>query len=456
MRRVSSLLIVLLPLILAPTVARAQPSPSSSPRPTPIVVLKVEGAIDHSLMAYLDTQLTSAEQRGAVVVLQLNTSGSLNEDGVALADRVAAMRVPVIAWVGPVPAKASGAGLLLMYASSLAAVSPGSQTGPLYPVDLATPDQGLPGLTATIQGWLDARGKATQLERLDTPLPAQTALDLKIADVTATSVPELLDLIDGMTVPTPNGPVALTTRVATDAQQAAEHTVDITFDNMGPVKRILHGVSSPSMVYFLLVIGLACIAFEITQPGFGFAGFAGIGMLGLAAGGVWAVPPSSWVAFLAVIGGVGLMTTDVRLRELGPLTALGLAAFAAGSVFAWHGVAPAIRISPWLIGGTVIASALFYGFALTVAIQSRDRIANTQRGLIGLVGVARGKLAPDGPMYVKGAMWRGRSTGQEPIDSGTKVRVRGLDGLVLKVEAEPDPESQADTSGGQAPQPAAG
>jgi membrane-bound serine protease (ClpP class) len=439
MRRVSSLLIVLLPLILAPTVARAQPSPSPSPRPTPIVVLKVEGAIDHTLMAYLNSQLSAAEQRGAVVVLQLNTSGSLNEDGVALANRVAAMRVPVIAWVGPVPAKASGAGLLLMYAASLAAVSPGSQTGPLYPVDLAKPDQELPGLTATIRGWLDARGKATQLERLDTPLPAQTALDLKIAEVAAPSVPELLDLIDGMTVPTPNGPVALRTRVATDPQQAAERTVDITFDNMGPVKRLLHAVSSPSMIYFLLVIGLACIAFEITQLGFGFAGFAGIGMLGLAIAGAWAVPPSSWFAFVALIGGIGLMTADVRRRELGPLSALGLGAFAVGSVFAWHGVAATIRISPFLIGGTVVASVLFYGFALTVAIQSRDRIVSTQRGLIGLVGVARGKLAPEGPVYVKGAMWRGRSAGDEPIDAGTQVRVRGLDGLVLKVEAEPDP-----------------
>jgi membrane protein implicated in regulation of membrane protease activity len=41
-------------------------------------------------------------------------------------------------------------------------------------------------------------------------------------------------------------------------------------------------------------------------------------------------------------------------------------------------------------------------------------------------------------VHVKGAMWRGRSLG-EPIAPGTKVRVRGVDGLVLKVEPEPDP-----------------
>ena len=105
-------------------------------------------------------------------------------------------------------------------------------------------------------------------------------------------------------------------------------------------------------------------------------------------------------------------------------------------MLAWHGVADAIRISPWLIAGATVASLLYYGFGLTVAMQSRDRIVNTQRGLIGLVGEARGKLAPEGPVYVKGAMWRGRSTGGA-IAPGTPVRVRGVDGLVLRVEPDP-------------------
>ena len=58
--------------------------------------------------------------------------------------------------------------------------------------------------------------------------------------------------------------------------------------------------------------------------------------------------------------------------------------------------------------------------------------------MIGLVGEARGKMAPDGPVFVKGALWRGRSLG-EPIAIGTRVRVRGVDGLVLKVEPETEP-----------------
>lgn len=432
MRRAVPLFSAVILAAVWPAVARAaEPAPLA----TNVVVLSVEGAIDRPLLAYLQDRLRAAEQAEAVVVLELDTSGTLDQDAVAFAQSVADLDVPVIAWVGPTPAKAAGAGLLLMYASSLAAVSPGSQTGPLEPIDLAHPDRLYPGLQETIQGWLDARGKDTRVERTGAPLAAADAIELGIADAAAGSVPDLLDEIDGTTVRTVQGSMELRTRIATTADQAAERVVSIDFDNLGPVARVEHGVASPSMIYFLLVIGLACLAFELTQPGFGFAGFAGAGMLALAVFGIWVVPPW-WPGLALLLVGVGSMTLDVRLRELGALTVAGLVAFAAGSWLAWHGVGAAIRISPWLIGGAVVASLLYYGFGLTVALQSRDRIVNTQRGLIGLVGEARGSLAPEGPVYVKGAMWRGRAHGAT-ISSGTPVRVRGVDGLVLRVEAEP-------------------
>ena len=395
----------------------------------------MEGAIDRPLLDYLTGKLDAAEAEGATVVLQLDTSGTLAQDPIALAERVATMKVPVIAWVGPVPAKAAGVGLLLMYASSLAAVQPGAQVGPLMPLDLGHPDATYPGLQERMQDWIRARGKNSLTDWDDRPLTGQQALGMGILQASAASIPELLDTVDGRTVLTPGGPVTLHTKVATTQAEAEQGTIELRFNSLGPVNRVEHGVSTPSMIYLLLVLGLAAIAFETTQPGFGFAGFSGVGMLLLAAYGMTVVPVS-WPGFGLLVGGVGLMVADVRVRRLGVLTVAGLAAFLAGSVLAWHGLADDLRISPWLIGGAVVASLLYYGFGLTVAQQSHDRIVNTQRGLIGLVGEARGRLAPEGPVYVKGTMWRGRSAGGE-IGQGTRVRVRGVDGLVLRVEAEP-------------------
>jgi membrane-bound serine protease (ClpP class) len=440
--RLALLCCVVAALGSCPAVASAQtPSAAgSAPDTSSIVeVIPVEGAIDRPLLGYLTAKLDTAEAEGATVVLQLDTSGTLGGDPVALAERVATMRVPVIAWVGPVPAKAAGAGLLLMYASSLAAVQPGAQVGPMMPLDLGHPDALYPGLQERMRSWIRARGKNSLTDWDDRPLAGQQALGLGIIQASAASIPDLLSTVDGRTVLTPGGPVTLHTRVATSEAEAEEGAIELRFNALGPVKRVEHGVATPSMIYFLLVLGLAAIAFEITQPGFGFAGFSGIGMLLLAAYGMTVVPVS-WPGFALLVGGVGLMVADVRVRRLGVLTWAGLAAFLAGSLLAWQGLAHDLRISPWLIGGAVAASLLYYGFGLTVAQQSHDRIATTQRGLIGLVGEARGRLAPEGPVYVKGTMWRGRSAEGE-IVQGARIRVRGVDGLVLRVEAESDDPS---------------
>jgi membrane-bound serine protease (ClpP class) len=407
----------------------------AQPSATPVRVIEVNGPIDRPLVRYLEDRLDDAEGVGAVVVLEIDSPGALGQDGVALADRVAAMEVPVIAWVGPVPARASGAGLLLMLASSLAGVAPGSQTGPLEPIDVLHPDDEPVGLAASIDGWVSDHGRDVALDDLDRPLTAQEAVDAGVAEVAAYTIPELLDEVDGRTVRTAVGEVTLETRVATTTAEAGEGTVEITFEEPGLVARVLHAVATPSMLYVLLVLGLAALAFELTQPGFGFAGFGGAFLTALAIYGLTVAVPS-WLGLAVLLLGIGLQILDVRLRSLSWPTWVGIAAFGAGSVLAWRGVDASIRISPWLIGGAVVGSLLYYGFALTVALQSRDRIVGTQRGLIGLVGEARGRLAPDGPVFVKGALWRGRTSG-EPIEAGTPVRVRGVDGLILRVEAEP-------------------
>lgn len=402
---------------------------------TEVHVIEVEGPIDRPLRAYLEERLAAAESAGAIVVLQLDTPGALGQDGVALAERVARLEVPVLTWVGPVPARASGAGLLLMLASSLAGVSPGSQTGPLLPIDVLHPDRETEGLTERIQHWLELRGRDVDLADIGRPLAAQAALDAGIAEAFAYTVPELLRAVDGMTVRTPGGEVELATRVATTEAEANDRTVEIRFEEPGVITRVLHAVATPSMVYFLVVLGMAALAFELTQPGFGFAGFSGLALVALAVYGLTVAVPL-WPGFGLLLLGIGLLMLDVRLRSLSWPTWGGLVAFGAGSVLAWSDVDPSIRISFWLIGGAVLASLLYYGFALTVALQSRDRIVGTQRGLIGMVGEARGRLAPDGPVFVKGTLWRGRTDG-DPIDAGTPIRVRGVDGLILRVEAEP-------------------
>ena len=408
---------------------------AQAPTTSKVLVVKVDGSIDRTVAAYLTDSLAEGERTGAAVVIQLDSAGTLDQPAVELAERLFRSRVPVIVWVGPAPAKAQGAALLFLYASSLAAIAPGVGVGPLQPVDLVDATNATLPNDAALQrmasGWAVARGRPAPAFP-SSVVPAQEALDGHVAQEVATSLPDLLSTIDGSTVQTAGGPVTLHTKIA---QSPTQQPVEVRFTELGPIDRVLHAVASPAAIYLLLVLGLAGLAFELTQAGFGFAGFAGLGMLALAVYGLTVVP-ASWLGIGLLVAGVLLLCADVLLHRLGVLTVAGVVAFLVGSFLSFRGVAPAIGISPWLIGLLTLGSVLYYGFALTVAQRSRERIATTQRGLVGLLGETRGELKPEGPVYVKGTLWRGRSN-DGPIPPGTRVRVRGVDGLVLRVEPDP-------------------
>jgi membrane-bound serine protease (ClpP class) len=426
-RAVPFLLVVAVVCVVASTASAQDAEPS-------VAVVKVDGSIDRTVAGYLRDAIDDAEASRSTVVLQLDSAGTLDQDAVGLAERVHDASVPVVVWVGPAPAKAAGAGLLLAYAASVGAVAPGVGVGPVVPLDLADPPGG--PTAGEVRGlavrWAAERGREAPTAFPVEAMPAQGAIDGGIADVVAVSVTELLSELDGRTVATAAGDVVLRTRIA---EREGEAPVQVRFVDLGPVDRVLHASSSPTWIYVLLVLGLAALAFELTQPGFGFAGFAGVGMLALAAYGLTVVPFTWWGLGLLLLG-AGLLTLDVRLRRLGVLTAAGLVAFLAGSIAVFGDVADQIDVSPWVVGSFAVAAFLYWGFGLTVAVQSRERLTSTRSGLVGLVGETRGELAPEGPVYVKGTMWRGRSA-NGPIPAGTRVRVRGVDGLILRVQPEP-------------------
>ena len=250
------------------------------------------------------------------------------------------------------------------------------------------------------------------------------------ADLVARDVPDLLRALDGRTVQTTNGPRALVT-----LNEPARPVV-VRFHEIGPIRRVLHAVSTPAAVYVLLVLGLWGLAFELTQPGFGIAGIAGVVFLVFAGYGLTVIPVH-WPGLALVLAGIGLQGLDVLLKRVQVLTMVGTGVFAAGSVLAWRGVAPQAELPIWLIVVATVGGLLFFGFGMTVALKAKQRIRSTQAGLVGLVGETRSDLNPEGGVLVKGALWRARSM-NGPIPKGTRVRVRGIDGLILRVEQEPD------------------
>ena len=158
------------------------------------------------------------------------------------------------------------------------------------------------------------------------------------------------------------------------------------------------------------------------------------------------VIPVDWAAALIlVVAGTGAMALDVVVRRSGRSRSAG-------------GRIPG-RVDPDLVGGRPAIDLAWWLVALATrgrvpvlrvrhdrGRQGWERIRTSQIGLVGLVGEARSDLNPEGGVYVKGTLWRARAS-EGHVASGTRVRVSGIDGLVLRVRAEPEPGGGA---GGEA------
>ena len=447
--------------VLWPVAATAQssgpsPAPDTAPTPPPAVppgrpvvdVIQVDGAIDAPVRDYLLSNLAEAEAQGHQVVIQLDSAGTLSVDGAAIAREIFEAEVPVLVWVGPAGATAQAGASNLVQAASLASVAPGAGVGPIGPDDLAHDQPPSAETIAAVESYAEARGHGTGRPEIDTQmLTAQSALDTGLipdlgGETTPTSLFEFLEQVDGRSVPYGAEGKTWTLQTQIARAPAEGEGVLVSFHSLGVWARVLHFSASPTSIYLLLAFGLAGVAFELTQPGFGFAGIAGLLAIALGVYGIFVVPPALLGIGLVLAGTGGLMW-DVRQNRIGPLSYGGLTFFAVGSFLLYPDAAPSIQIAMWLIVVMVVVAFLYYWFALTVATQARDRITTTQKALVGLSGEARSDLNPVGGAVVKGTVWRAKTV-SEHIPAGTRVRVRGVSGMVLQVEAEPDDELDED------------
>jgi len=69
--------------------------------------------------------------------------------------------------------------------------------------------------------------------------------------------------------------------------------------------------------------------------------------------------------------------------------------------------------------------------ATLVVRSQRSRAALGPQAMLGAVGVARQRIAPEGTVLIKGEYWTAES--EEVVDAGEHVEVTGIEGLRLRV-----------------------
>jgi membrane-bound serine protease (ClpP class) len=252
------------------------------------------------------------------------------------------------------------------------------------------------------------------------------AVKLRIVDLVADSLAELLEKIDGRTVKIVRGDVALRTK------GAPVRVVELSFKD-----RVLNIITDPNVAYVLMMLGMLGLFFELSNPGVILPGVIG-GISLILAFYAFQSLPINYAGLLLILFGVVLFIAEIKVVSHGILTIGGIVSMLLGSLMLFDAPSVDLRVSWWVIVPTVGLTAGMFVVALTAGVRALGRRQITgAHGLIGLTGVVRSALEPEGQVMVHGELWRAVAEDGR-VAVGEPVRVVAVDGLTLKVvRAEP-------------------
>lgn len=457
-RSAFAVFLLILSGILMLSVAR-----ESAPEPGPILRLTIDDAIGPATADYLVRALDkAAQQRATLVVIRMDTPGGLDSSMRDIIKAISNSPVPVATYVAPSGARAASAGTYILYASHIAAMAPGTNLGAATPVSLGgggapRPDQNrdkdetsdsenkdkaapvpsddtakrnkvVNDAVAYIRGLAEIHGRnqdwAEKAVREGASLQASEALKLKVIDIVATGMADLLQQIDGRTVKLQDRSVTLRTAGIT----VQDHAMDWR-------SRLLSVLTNPNVAYILMLIGIYGLIFEFSNPGAIVPGTVGAICLLVALYSLQLLP-INYAGMGLILLGVALMVGEAFQPSFGILGIGGVIAFLIGSIILIDTDAPGYGINIGVIATFTASSALVFIFIVGMAMRARRQpVVSGMEQLIGGTATVLHDFAQQGPVTIHSETWQAQT--QTPVRKGQQVRVTGMEGLVLHVEPLP-------------------
>jgi membrane-bound serine protease (ClpP class) len=422
----------LLPILLALVTSGLVPSLQAGN----VGLIKINGAIGPATASYIARAIDAAHAEGDVcLVIELDTPGGSLESTKEIVQKFYASPVPTVVYVFPDGAWAGSAGCFITLAADVAAMAPGTSIGAAHPVSIGaggeekTSDvmkEKLEQITGSfIEGIAKRRGRNVEWARSSVvksqAITAEKALELKVIDLIATDLPDLLKQLDGREI---NGKVLRT---------AGASVVDIP---MTAPERVLQFFSHPELMMILMLIAIYGIIGELSNPGAILPGVVGAIALILVLYMATVLPVN--IAGLALIGlAVVLFIADIYAPTHGVLTFGGIAAFFLGALMLFNRADPAFRLSLAYILPATLVTAAFFVFVVGAGL--RAQFLPVRAGRETLLGKTTPAIAPidatGGKVFIEGEYWNAVS--DEPVEPGRPVEVVGIHGLTLKVKSKP-------------------
>lgn len=432
------------------------------------LLLEVKGPIGPATQDFIERGINSAESSGAtLVILRLDTPGGLDSSMRGINRAILSAKIPVVTYVAPAGARAASAGTFILYASPIAAMAEGTNIGAASPVQIGGMGE-LPEINTPDEAGKKSSDKVKQektegkIERSSTlekkathdaaayirslaeihnrnavwgeravreavSLSAEEAYQLKVIDLIAADVPELLKKIDGRTVKLQSG-----------VQKLETSNMEINIQEPDWRYRILNIITDPSIAYILLLIGFYGLFFEFSNPGFVLPGVAGSIAIILALY-AFQMLPINFAGFALLLLGLAFMIAEVFISSFGVLGIGGLIAFIVGSIFLLDTQSPNYHIAWEIIALMSFITGLFFLVIITLTVRSQRKSTVTgNSALFGSTALVLSINASNSEVMVRvlGEIWSAKlmnPSEEKKVKVGDTVKVLGREGLLLKV-----------------------
>ena len=339
--------------------------------------------------------------------------------------------VPIVVYVYPSGAQAASAGVFVTVAADIAAMAPGTNIGAAHPVSIGGGD--VPStmnekvtndMLAFARSVASQRGRnADWLEdsiRKSVSITAEEAYAQNVIDLVAEDLPTLIKKLDGW-------------EIIRKGYTKTLHTEGLEQRTIQPgwQHKVLRSISNPNIAYILLMIGLAGLYFELSQPGAILPGVIGGISLILALYAMQTLPVN-YAGILFIILAVLFFILEIKVASYGLLSFAGVLCLVLGSLMLFRVPGHTSGLAMSVFIPTVLVISGFFVAVATVAF--RAQMGKPQTGaevLVGLIGEVKKDLIPEGQIFVNGELWN--AVADENLFTGEKVEVISLENLRLKV-----------------------
>lgn len=406
---------------------------AAAPATRPVYMANIDGPIAPATAGYISRAIDLAAERNAeCLIIQMDTPGGLLDSTRTIIQKMLASPVPTVVYVAPQGASAGSAGCFITLAAHVAAMAPATNIGAAHPVSISpggeqqktddTMKKKIESFAVSYIESIAARRKrnvewAAQSVRDSASITAEKALELKVIEIIAANLKDLLAKLDGREV---EGRILRT---------AGAQVVNI---EMTASEKFLQVIWRPEVMFFLMLIAMYGLIGEISNPGAIFPGVVGAVALILLLYMSSALPVN--IAGLALIGlAIALFIIDIFAASHGILTVGGVIAFVLGSLMLFNSSEPFYRLSLALVIPAAVITAAFFLFVAGAGL--RAQFAPVKAGVETLIGRTVPAVSridrTGGKVFVDGEYWN--AVGDETVEPGWPVEIVAVEGLTLKV-----------------------